>query len=130
MRRVARETVYKLLFEYSFLQEENDITKELMMVGSDLNDDDKSYIENTYKGTIEKVEELNSIIAQNIKGYTLDRLVRSDLVVLELGVYEIQKGEEPVAVVINEAVTLAKKYGTDKSGAFVNGVLGKIANIK
>ena len=52
---------------------------------------------------------------------------RPDYAVLLLATYELQKKSVPVAVVVNEAVELSKKYGTDKSGAFVNGVLAKVA---
>ncbi len=127
MRRVARESVLKLLFEYSFLEEYNETTKELFLLDTSLTDDDRDYINETYKGVIDSIDSLKETISKYITGYTIERLYRSDLVVLEIALYELKQNKEPVAVIINEAVSLAKKFGTEKSGAFVNGVLGNIA---
>ncbi len=128
MRRVARESVFKLVFEYSFLGAANEDTLELMAIGSDLDDDDKQYITNVYAGVMCQEQQLKDIISQNLEGYTIERVYRPDYAVLLLATYELVNMKEiPVAVVINEAVTLSKKYGTDKSGKFVNGVLAKIA---
>lgn len=126
MRIVSRETVFKLLFEYSFQNEKNEETKELMLMDSELTDDDKTYIEDTYYGVISDIDSIKKTLSENITGYTLERIYRSDLVVLEMACYELKEGKIPQAVVINEAVDLAKKYGTDKSGAFVNAVLAKL----
>ncbi len=126
MRRLARENVFKLVFEYTFYGSVNEGTLELMLVGSNLNDDDKNYINSTYIGVITKEEELKSIIESHLEGYKLERVYRPDYAVLLLATYELCEHTAPNAVVINEAVDLSKKYGTDKSGSFVNGVLAKI----
>lgn len=127
MRRAARESVFKLIFEYSFYGTPNDDTLELMLVGSDLTEDDKNFIKSTYAGIIGSEDELKDKIARYLQTYKPERLYRPDSVVLLLAAYELSRGEVPPAVVINEAVELAKKYGTEKSGAFVNGVLGRMA---
>lgn len=127
MRRNARETVFKLLFEFSFQGSINDTTKELMLMDSSFDDDDKQFIDKVYRGVISSIDSIKETLKANVTGYELDRIYRSDLVVLEIAAFELSIKEEPVAVVINEAVSLAKKYGTDKSGSFVNGVLAKIA---
>ena len=67
-------------------------------------------------------------IASRLERYTVDRLYRPDLVVLMMAVYELNDKSVPAKVVVNEAVTLAKKYGTEKSGGFVNGVLAKFVD--
>ncbi len=127
MRRAAREQVFKLVFEYTFYGSINEDTLDLMLVGDDLSDDDRSFISDTYAGITREEENLKAIISQNINKYRIERLYRPDLVTLMLAVYELERGEEPVAVIINEAVELSKKYGTDKSGGFVNGVLASVA---
>ncbi len=128
MRRVARESVFKLVFEYSFYGVANEGTLELLSIGSDLDEDDKEYITTVYAGVLSQEENLKNIIEQNLEGYKLERVYRPDYAVLLLATYELVNMKDiPVAVVINEAVTLSKKYGTDKSGKFVNGVLAKIA---
>ena len=59
--------------------------------------------------------------------WRLDRMAKVDRNVLRLAVYELLETDVPVKVVINEAIELGKKYGSESSGAFVNGVLDKVA---
>ncbi len=126
MRRVARENVFKLIFEFTFYGVANEETLELLQVGSDLTNDDRDYITTTYAGVLTQEEQLKGIIESHLDKYTLDRIYRPDYAVLLLATYELISHTAPDAVIINEAVELSKKYGTDKSGSFVNGVLAKI----
>lgn len=126
MRRVARETVFKLVFEFTFLGKTDEDTLDTMLLADDLDNDDKQYISDTYHGIMNDFDVLKEKIASTVSNYTVDRLYRPDLVVLVLALYEINKGDVPEKVIINEAVELAKRYGTDKSGGFVNGVLAKL----
>ncbi len=72
-------------------------------------------------------EDLDAAIAARAKGWTLDRMPVLDLNVLRLGAYELaHRPDVPVAVVIDEAVELAKRFSTDDSGRFVNGVLSAL----
>jgi transcription antitermination protein NusB len=59
--------------------------------------------------------------------WRLDRMAKVDRNVLRLAVWELVKGDAPVKVIINEAIELGKKYGSEATGAFVNGVLDKVA---
>ncbi|MBR2955689.1 MAG: transcription antitermination factor NusB [Clostridia bacterium] len=126
MRKIARETVFKLLFEHSFLNERNTEGVELLMLAEDFDDDDKAYIKATYDGVISSVDSLKDKVASHLENYRIERLYRPDLIVLMLATYELEAGTAPHKVVINEAVDLAKRYGTEKSGKFVNGVLAKM----
>lgn len=126
MRRVARENLFKLVFEYTFYGTANDQTLELMLQGSDLTEDDKNFINGCYFGIVTREDELKKIIEDHLSGYRLERVYRPDYAVLLLATYELVEHTAPKAVVINEAVDLSKKYGTDKSGSFVNGVLAKV----
>jgi N utilization substance protein B len=92
------------------------------------NDDrvDWALVDDLCHGTARRREELDAVIAPYLSGWTLQRLASSDRVVLRMALYELTYAPTPPAVVINEAVDLAKRYGTDESGAFVNGVLGAI----
>ena len=127
MRRVARESVFKLVFEYTFYGVANESTLELLLTDADLTEDDKQYIGETYAGVLASEDSLREKIERNLSGYSLDRIYRPDYAVLLLATYELGAKTAPVPVIINEAVELSKKYGTDKSGAFVNGVLAKVA---
>jgi N utilization substance protein B len=80
-------------------------------------------------GILETWERLNSVIGAMAKNWALRRMATTDRNILRLGCYELLcKPETPAGVVINEAVELAKKYGTSNSGAFVNGILDRIRN--
>ena len=86
--------------------------------------DDIEYFKAVTSGVIEKKAELDSKISQFLKNWTINRLPRMDLAILEVACYEILYVEEiPTSVAINEAVKLSKKYGTPDSGSYVNGVL-------
>lgn len=72
--------------------------------------------------------ELDAAIAGKAKGWTLERMPVLDLNVLRLGAFELrERGDVPVAVVLDEAVKLAKRFSTDDSGKFVNGVLAALS---
>ena len=67
-------------------------------------------------------------IAENAKGWAIDRMPALDRAVLRLGIHELcSRPDVPTAVIIDEAVELAKRFSTDDSGRFVNGVLASVA---
>jgi N utilization substance protein B len=80
------------------------------------------------RGVSERSAELDERIADRASGWSLERMPMLDLNVLRIGLFELlARPEVPVAVVIDEAVELAKRYSTDDSGRFVNGVLAALA---
>ena len=127
-RRVARENCFKLMFEYEFIKERNDVSLSAYLESEDLTEEDREFIKNEYDGLIEKNEELEAVITKYLKGYTLPRIYKIDLAILKIAIYEMlfANTETPCNVVINEAVELSKKYSTDKSYSFVNGVLASV----
>ena len=75
------------------------------------------------------IPEIDSALEEKSVGWKTKRMTKVDLTVLRLAYYEIRFDETvPDAVAINEAVELAKSYGTESSGSFVNGILAKVAN--
>ena len=69
-----------------------------------------------------------TLISRRNKGWKLERIGKSDLSILRLGVYEMLYDDDiPVGVAINEAVELAKSFGENESASFINGILGKLA---
>ena len=127
-RILARENCFKLMFEYEFLKERNDISLLTFLETDDLTDEEKQFVSEEYDGLIVKNEELENIISKYLKGYTLSRIYKVDLAILKIAVYEMlfSKEDTPPSVIINEAVELAKKFSTEKSYSFVNGVLASI----
>ena len=78
-------------------------------------------------GVEQQGREIDDLIAAHAKGWTLQRMPTIDRNVLRIGVFELMsRPEVPVAVIIDEAVELAKRFSTDDSGKFVNGVLSAI----
>lgn len=76
---------------------------------------------------VERLEEVDRRIAEASRNWRPERMAAVDLSVLRLGTAELLAETAPVRVVINEAVELARRYGTDRSPAFVNGVLDGVA---
>lgn len=73
-------------------------------------------------------DEIDKIIVDNLDNWTIDRIAKTDLAILRTAVAEMMYMDDiPVGVSINEAVSLAKKYGDDRSYAFINSVLSKVA---
>ena len=80
------------------------------------------------RGVDANLPQLDQLISAKAKGWTLTRMPVLDLSVMRLAVFElVERPHVPTAVVLNEAVELAKRYSTDDSGRFVNGVLAAIA---
>lgn len=100
----------------------------LLRDAGDAAEKDKKYIQNKYEAVVSRVPEIDRILNENAKGWKTSRMNKVDLTILRLAVYELKWDDEiPVGVAINEAVELAKRFGGDDSPAFVNGVLGRVA---
>jgi len=74
--------------------------------------------------------EIDAIIAEVATGWRVERMPAVDRAVLRLAVHELRETDTPIGVVISEAVELAKTYSTARSGAFVNGVLAALAEMR
>ncbi len=83
--------------------------------------------EATVRGVAAHRRQIDDTIEEVSTNWRLDRMAKVDRNVLRLAVYELLRTDVPVKVVINEAIELGKKYGSESSGAFVNGVLDKVA---
>ena len=134
-RSEAREILFKLLFRAEF----NDIEEmpeqvqsyfEVQTVIDEklISEEDREYIVARETAIVEKLPEIDKAISEKATGWTIDRMGKVDVAIIRLAVYEIMFDDSiPVGVSINEAVELAKKYGREESGSFVDGVLAKFA---
>ena len=134
-RRDARKHAFILIFQYPFHQPPAPETHaELFGFYQDglpeeesLDKTDEPYVRRVTEGALARLDELDGVIARYLKDWQIERINRIDLAVLRLGVYELlYEPDIPGGAAINEAVELAKTYGTDESAAFVNGVLGGV----
>ncbi len=123
-RKESREKLFQLIFEYCFNNEKNEETLNEIIKNCD--SDDATYINAVYNGVVDNYDELSKKIAQNSNGFVLERIFKVDLAIMLLASYEFLYYNLPPAVAINEAVNLAKKYSTQKSATFVNGVLASL----
>jgi N utilization substance protein B len=78
-------------------------------------------------GVLDHLSEIDEIIESHSTGWRLSRMPAVDRAILRMGVYELCYTDTPVGVVVSEAVELAKRYSTAKSGSFVNAVLANVA---
>ena len=127
-RRELRENVFKMLFRVEFHQED-EMSGQLGMIEDEvenIKEADVAYINNKCNDIIAKIPEIDEVINASTTGWKTTRMGKVDLSIIRLAVYEIKYEEDvPAKVAINEAVELAKAYGTDNSASFVNGVLAK-----
>ena len=90
--------------------------------------EERLYIADKIRKLIAKLPEIDEAVNAVSKGWKTGRMAKADLAVLRLAVYEIRYDDQiPTGVAINEAVELAKLYGSDQSAAFVNGILARFA---
>lgn len=130
-RRELREHIFKLLFRVEFNTAE-DMPEQLALYFEEEENQadaqDTKYITEKYEAILSKIEEIDAMLNEEAECWTTDRMGKVDLTLLRLAVYEIKYDDDvPAGVAINEAVELAKKFGQDASGSFVNGILAKFA---
>lgn len=129
-RHLARTIVLQTLFEWDFNQQQADVqallnAQKKEFGGEDF--DDHDFSNDLLAKIIEKLPILDGLITQYAPEWPLDQITYIDRNVLRLGIYELKFSTDiPPKVAINEAIELAKAYGGDSSGKFINGVLGTI----
>ncbi len=130
-RHELRDRVFKLLFRIEFNSEE-DMQEQVQLFCTDdeygtVEEKDINYVTAKYEAVLERIEEIDKIINDNTEGWDTKRMGKVDVTVLRLAVYELCFDDDiPAGTAINEAVELAKTYGQDNSGAFVNAILTKV----
>ncbi len=98
------------------------------VVGERADTDHRTFVRDLVIGTLDYADEADKAFQPLLEGWTLERLPMIDRLLLEMGTFELRcRRDTPPAVVINEAVQLAKKFSTEESNRFVNGVLNAVA---
>jgi N utilization substance protein B len=129
VRRESREKVFQTLFMMDALGVGPDEAIPLFALMTDT-PTDPEYYSGTVRGVWEHREEIDDLIRRAAEHWRLERMALVDRNILRLGAYEICRSEDvPFVVAINEAVDLAKRFGSEESGAFINGILDKISEI-
>ncbi len=126
-KKSARDMLFKLVFELGFHKPEESNMYENFLNENDLESENLEYVKRSYTKIVESYEELKDVIKNNTESFAIERIFKVDLAILIVAVYELMyEKETPVEVIANEAVELAKKYSTDKSYVFINGVISNI----
>lgn len=132
-RHEQREQVFRLLFQVEF-HEPEEMVRQLRLTMED-NEEvgsrrDADLIEARCHAVRERIPDIDRLIGENTEGWDTSRMGKVELAVLRLAVYEIRYDEDiPAGVAIDEAVEIAKMYGQDNAGGFVNAILGKIVKL-
>ena len=116
-RRAARRTALVLLYQWDVTGQE---------LASLYEGDVDDFARDLAEAVIERHEELDLRITEAADEWTADRLGALERNILRLAILELDRGEVPVEVAIDEAVSLAKRYSSDDAGRLVNGILGRI----
>jgi len=128
-RRAAREEAVKLLYQLEIQKDDRDKQIQYTLNEGKFSENDREYISDVVRGVFGNVEYIDGTIEKYSKGWKLSRISRIDLSILRLSIYEMKfRNDIPYSVSINEAIELAKKYSTEESGAFINGILGRISS--
>ena len=127
MRREAREIAFKLIFQSEFNKESDvELSFESIAEEYSINKEDENFaleLFNAYKLHSETIKEK---IAVSLKNYEIERVYKVDLALIELALTEIKYLQTPEKIVFNEVLELAKKFSTDNSAKFLNGVIGEL----
>lgn len=128
-RRKAREYALQILFQLDIAKAKPSVSiLKNFWAEQEPDEEMRAFAEEVVKGTYKNLEKINGKIRECAKNWSIDRMAAVDRNILRIAVYEmLYRPDIPASVSINEAIEIAKKYGTDESGSFVNGILDSVA---
>ncbi len=127
-RRKARELVIKALYCWEIRGSKPEEVYNDLLSGSELDPPSKLFSADLFKKTVQNQKEIDELIRKNVQHWDFSRIAVVDKNILRMGICELLYLDDiPVKVSIDEAIELAKKYSSEDSGSFVNGVLDAIA---
>lgn len=126
-RKKSRELLFKLVFENCFHENTENITFSKLLLEDDF-EVDSDFVQVNFEGILKNKAKILEEITNNLEKYKLERLFKVDLSILIVAIYELKFSPDKIdnGIIINEAVELAKKYSTEKSYSFINGILAKV----
>jgi N utilization substance protein B len=130
-RRQARVAALQTLYEYDAASHDPEETLERNAEALRLGEEGRAFASELVQGTLGRLAEIDALIQSVATEWPIEQMARIDKSVLRLAIYEIlYNNSVPAKAAINEAVELAKQFGSDASSRFVNGVLGAIYSMK
>ena len=128
MRTQAREKAFQLIFERLFVKENYGFDEEFF--ASLKKEEDKDYAKELINNFAQNMSSLQNIVSENLLNYDISRVYKVDLALIYLALTDIKYCQTPPQVAINETLELAKRFSTEKSSRFINGVLSSILKKK
>ena len=128
-RTSARAAAMKLLYEWEMGGDGGEDTR-VGMLEIAPGEKEADYMEALYEGVRANVSAIDEAIEKFAVGWKLDRIMRVDLTILRLAIYELNYTDLTDAIAVNEALELARAYSTPEAVTFVNGVLGSLLRSK
>ena len=125
-RRQARKAVIGLLYAYDLGNDGIEKFADEILEEDKIRNKQREFSKKLFKGTIEHLDEIDREIIKHLESWDYDKIGKVEKAILRLGAYEIMIDKNDRAVVINEAIELAKELADDKSPQFINGVLDAI----
>ena len=128
-RRLARETCLQSLYSSDVARlEPASVMASFQQFDPAMDEKHFGFYRSLYTSTLDNLEKIDGIISSISRNWEIERMPAVDRSILRMAVCEMMiLSSAPVPVIIDEAIELAKKYSTDKSGKFINGVLDNIA---
>jgi transcription antitermination protein NusB len=127
-RHKARTIVLQALYEIDAVARPPEAVTERLLGEAGLSPENSEFVRELVNGTIKNQEEIDRSIQKYAPAWPVDQIAIIDRNILRLAIFEILfDNKVPVKVAVNEAVELAKTFGSDKSSKFVNGVLGAVS---
>jgi transcription antitermination protein NusB len=128
-RRLARELAFVVLFQTDMGRHPwPEVLKRTLAENDDLPELSQAFLEELVRQAGENLVEIDAAISRHAQDWKLERMASTDRNILRIAAAELLHGKDvPPGVAINEAVELAKRYGDEESGKFINGILGSIA---
>lgn len=127
-RRKARAMALQALYEIDLVKHEKEAVVSKRLATGELSEENRSFIRGLVDGIIQRREEIDRYIRRFATAWPLEQISVIDRNILRLAIFEVLfDNEVSVKVAINEAVELAKKFGSDNSPKFINGVLGSVS---
>ncbi|OIJ16030.1 transcription antitermination factor NusB [Anaerobacillus arseniciselenatis] len=124
-RRIARIKAVQSLFQVDMSGTDKEEAIHNVLEENESND---PFLEQLVSGTLENLKIIDDLFTSHLENWTLERVGNVDRAVIRMAIYEMKFVEDiPINVSLNEAIDVAKSFGGEESGRFVNGVLSKIA---
>jgi len=127
-RRKGRELAMQMLFQEDAAGSSAQETKGLFWVSHSASQQAKDFAEGLYDASVEKRGEVDELIARHTRHWKLERIAAVERSILRIAITEMLASDTPGAVIIDEAIEIARKYGSDRSSDFVNGILDAVTN--